>query len=162
MDANTLLSLLFSAGVVHPWGHMDRVGDYGLPGRVDYRNMVETFPEPGDWRKASNLHGAGFETQDRVKGGMTGKSKDDMALANALYKAFYLAGGPEMMGSDARFRGGDIGGLKERSGNRHVDKMIAATALSDLLDWGNVVPENHDLSFRMENGTPALMYNYSW
>jgi hypothetical protein len=157
-----LLSLLLTSGVVHPWGHVGKAAEYGIPANVNYGSMTEDWNYAGDPRVDADLHGAGFDAQDRVKAMMSGSDRDSMAKANALYKAFYLAGGPSILGAKTGYKKGDIEGIKKMSGNKYVGPMLGASAVSDALDAYNVIPDNHNLSFRMDQGTPMLMYNYRW
>ncbi len=151
-----------TSAFVHPYGHIAEANQYGLPARVDYRNLNERWRESGDPRIDANLHGAGFAAQDAVKGTMAGKERDNMALANALYKGFYLAGGPSILGANTDFKRGDIEALKNKTGNKFVGPMLGASALADLADAYNIMPENQNLSFTMDAGTPMLMYTYQW
>jgi hypothetical protein len=157
-----LISLLLTSGVVHPWSHVSEANRYGYPARVDYRNLVETFPEIEDRRIDAAINGAGFSSQDALKNSLGGSARDSMAKANALYKAFYLAGGPSILGANTRYKGGDIEALKKSTGNKYIAPMLGASAISDALDAYNIIPDNHSLSFRMDEGTPMLMYNYRW
>ena len=157
-----LLSLLLTSGVVHPWGHVGRASEYGIPASVNYGDLTENWKYAGDPRVDAALHGAGFDTQDRVKSMMTGADRDSMAKANALYKGLYLAGGPSILGAKTGYKKGDIEGIKNASGNKYVGPMLGASAIADALDAYNIIPENHGLSFRMDEGTPSLMYNYRW
>jgi hypothetical protein len=141
---------LLGAGV-HPQGHVVAGNEVGIPARVDYSRGVEDWDtEAGDWRKQAKLHAGGFEAQNLAQ--RLFPEDESLRYANAIYKALY----PFIVGKASRGRtAGDIENLKSVTGNRKVGQMMVADALSDLL-FDNA---KRDISFRTENGTPALMFN---
>ncbi len=100
----------------------------------------------------SNIHGAGFEAQDKI-GGLLQDA--NFNKASAIMKALYLAGIQNRIGNGIN---GDIRNLARSSGNKAVPGLLALSALDDLRrvkdpksTWG--------VDFTVIDGAPGLLYN---
>jgi hypothetical protein len=148
---------------------------------VDYQNMVEDWGEPttkpildpesvgrGGWigladahdnRFQTNMHAAGFETQDKLTSAMSDTDLGrEQKIASALYKATY-----PLTAGDAN----DLEYLKEGSGNKLVPALVGATVVNDLYqgvtgkkpikNW----PDNIEFS-TFGQGAPGLKATWRW
>ena len=153
-----LLDLIAAYAVAqgsHTGGHFDQAAKQGIP--IKLEGIVEKWNQP-DVRKNTDIDGAGFQLQDSVANSVDNKN---INLANALIKIGYLLDTPAML--DKNLAGyGDIRNMERESGNPHVDKMILATALSDLMKYNN--PEQKwSIGFStFGTGQPGIVYNRRW
>ena len=109
-------------------------------------------------KKKTDIHGAGFATQDMMRDKMSGKTREDVSKMNALIKLMYLAGVPGMLNEQFK-SSGDIKEMQKESGNKYVPHMVGLTALSDILQKKD---SKTSLGFRVENGQPGLVINHRW
>lgn len=100
-------------------------------------------------RAAAEIQGAGFSGQDRLKNALNNTEQDRLFSGiNALHKLTYLL----------RDRG-DISGMEKASGNKHTDKLVAASALWDLLKGSGVIDRDAgNVDFTTIDGAPGLVY----
>ena len=184
MELADIITALLIAQGSHTGGHFRQATNPGNPMRnermgLDLKDLAETWevkdkwsPAPGyerlqmshedylndNKKKAADIHGAGFATQDRVRDMMDGKPRSDVSKANALIKLLYLAGVPSML-SKMNGSKGDIKELKEVSGNKYIPELLGLSVLSDLLQK----PDSRtSLGFTVQNGAPGLLLNYKW
>lgn len=155
MDLKSFLeAYALSAGAMHPYGHVEAGDRKDNPVKIDYKNLIEKW----DTRKGGNsaqtdLHGGGFEMQDKLSGL---SNSPDLSLSNAIYKLLYLMGSYKFGSGIGE---GDIKAMQRTSGNKYVPEIIAATALSDLYKSQNPTAD-WSLGFTTLNGgTPGLIFN---
>jgi len=152
--SNVAISGLLSAALAHPYGHVSEGGKKGVPMRVDYRNMVEKWEGKAKNKKdETDIHGAGFETQDKVGRATKGsKLEESMRLVNSLYKLGY------MMGIKSKGTPGDFDLMEQSSGNKYTKPLVGLSALADLYKAKNPNSKG-DLSFStFGQGAPGLLY----
>jgi len=127
------MAAALSAGVAHPEGHIQKAEEYGVPGKVDYRNLVERYSQPHwnmmlDKKREADIHSAGFENQQRLAKALEGTELEgEGRLFNALFKALYAAG---VKPSGTK---GDPELIAEATGNKPglVKSLLALAALAD-------------------------------
>ena len=168
---NTIGDLALISLLLHPWGHSNAgsqaavpgsVGvlpwrERGIPVEVNYQTGGEYWdPSAGTAADQANLHGGGFSMVDKVGS----RSGEDFALANALYKALYMAGLPRKITKDIWYRQGDIGGVKDQSGNKYTAELLGLSALGDLAKSQGWMDGN--VRFDVVNGTPSVFYETRW
>jgi len=153
MDIEKLIAAgLFSSLAAHPYGHIAEASKEGRPASVDYRTGTESYNDEGlSPEKKANIHGAGFEMQDRMANAM---DSPEMHGFNAVYKTLfpYIV---DKMGS--AIPGGDIGGMERSSGNKYIKPILGASAFYDA--YKAMHPDNNvNVGFStFGKGTPGLM-----
>ena len=154
MDLRSLIAAYaLSAGLIHPYGHVDAGNRNDIPVSLDYKNLAENWDtRKGGNRAQTDLHGGGFEMQDRISGLA---NSPELNSVNALYKLLYLAGSHKMGGAQE----GDVNAMERTSGNKNVNALLAASVLSDLYKSQNP-GQNWNVGFTtLGRGTPGLTYN---
>jgi hypothetical protein len=149
--SSILMALGLSAGL-HPWGHYQAGNDVGVPVGMNWRQGTESWDTGGDKRKDVYMDAGGFDIQDRVS-----EAIDDpnLRIANALYKAGYLAGiKPSQTEGDPEL-------MERLSGNKMTKELLAATVLFDLWKSQNA-ESNFNLRFVAPEGTPGLVGTWRW
>lgn len=134
MDISKLLmAAALSSGVAHPEGHLQKAEEYGVPGRIDYRNGVEWYSQPHwnrmlDKKREADVHSSGFEAQKRLAKSLEGTElQDEVNLVNALQKALMVAGvKPSKTEGDPKL-------IADATGNKKgfVNAILALSALAD-------------------------------
>lgn len=164
----------------HTGGHFNQASNQGNPMRdvpmgLSVKQMAELWRTPDRWskggtskdmthedylkdisKKRTDIHGAGFAMQDKVRDNLSGKEREEVSKMNALIKALYVAGIPQKL-SKLDGTKGDIKEMQKESGNKYVPHMVGLTALSDLLQKKD---SRTSLGFRVENGQPGLVINH--
>lgn len=157
-----LASLAASGLIVHPQGHNIAGEQVGVPVHVDYRNAMEKWNPPEDWRKEAQIQGGGFGMQDTAAHLLSGtEAETPMRYANALYKLGYLSGLALPNSSGGGTIGGDVKNLERVSGNKNVDMLLGLSALADLIKANNP-KSNWDMQFITPEGAPGLKMNWKW
>lgn len=150
-DYRSIAAYLGLQPLIHSQGHNLMGSQLEIPTHVDYKNAVENWNEPRDWRKGTAMHGSGFGMQDIFAGAV---NDPDWRKATGIYKLFYPLG-LKLLKANTREPEGDIGGIKNRSGNRQAGQMLMADALSDIF-FDN---SKRNISFDIKDGIPSLMFN---
>ena len=149
-----LLALGISAGL-HPYGHVQTGNDLNVPVSINWGKGMENWNTP-DQRKDAEIAGGGFAMQNKLAQGLQGNDLElPMRIANALYKAGYMAG-IKPAGIE-----GDVNQMERDSGNKATKPLLGISTLFDL--WKSQNPQsNFDLSFITPNGAPGLMGTWRW
>ena len=192
MDYEKLLAALIAQGS-HTGGHFVQAETPDDPMRdapvgLDVRHMIETgMDSPDNWqapkkgdlyaglrmshadyladknRKEAELHGAGFEFQDKIRNMIEDPElQKSVSVMNALIKAGFLAGAVDKVTQGkASYKGGDVGALEKTSGNRHTKDLVMASALYDLYKSRN---PGGDVSFGFDviDGAPGARATLRW
>src|SRR5574341_175388 len=67
-DYRSIAAYLGLQPLIHSQGHNLMGSQLEIPTHVDYKNAVENWNEPRDWRKGTAMHGSGFGMQDIFAG----------------------------------------------------------------------------------------------
>lgn len=150
-----LTALALSGLVAHPQGHNIRGQELEVPVHVDYKNAVEQWDTP-DRRKDVMIHGGGFRGQGLLAQLAQGSGKeDDVRYANAIYKLLYPLTMKNVTGNKSK---GDIENMEQLSGNKQVGKLLALSALLDIIQ-AQKPKRNWNVDFDVIDGAPGLLYN---
>jgi hypothetical protein len=156
MDMLPVIQAYIIAQGSHTGGHFAEANRQDVPMKLDMKKLSEDWNQDKISKKdATDIHGKGFEFQDLISSGADGKTREDVSKINALIKAFYLVGGPQIF-SKLDGTQGDIKEMQKFSGNKYVPHMIGLTALSDLLQTKD---SKNSLGFVVNNGQPGLVWN---
>src|SRR5574341_2010170 len=99
-----ILSLL-AQPIIHSQGHNVRGTELDVPTHVNYAKAVENWQEPKDWRKATEMHGAGFKAQDLFAEAL---QDPEFRKAVGFYKLTYPLG-LKLFGAKTSNNMGEIG-----------------------------------------------------
>lgn len=151
ISASDIIASILMASAAHTGGHFDAAGDEARGAKMRLRGLNEFYDGNRiDKRGETRISAGGFDMQDRVAEASDNRSQD---IANAAHKIAYLSG--------ILTKGkGDIKRMEESSGNRHVDDILAATIISNILS--GMKKSNTRLRFTTYDGAPGVEMNMRW
>jgi hypothetical protein len=173
LDLQKLLATLVLSTVGHTEGHFQEASNRGIPmslhgGREEWKSDThpDTMPDnkwgipykdPDNYNRTA-ISGAGFETQEKIKGAL---NTPEASMATGIYKLLYPLIANKMPGMSAGAT--DIAGMEKGSGNKNVTELAILSGLWDLVkggtDFGQKNLQNSDLSFStFGTGTPGLKF----
>lgn len=150
-----LLAYLISQGA-HTTGHFYESNKQDVPINFNLKTLSESWG-PTNKEQETDINGAGFSMQDKIRNLLPENTKRNESLASALLKGLYLAGVPNKLSGSIQ-QGGDIDGMSNASGNRGVKKLLLASILADIYAAKNP-KSTASVNFATINGAPGLVFN---